>query len=338
MFREKKSIFIRLLKPSVFINTLVSLLSYYLATILKKSFVWGYPPILMIEPTNLCNLKCPLCPSGKGDLKRRKGYLDLDLYKKVIDEIGNKSLMIILWNQGEPFLHKDIIEMIVYAKKYGLFVMISTNANIIPHPEELVRSGLDNLIVSLDGVTQETYNKYRINGNINKVIDNSSALVAAKKKLNLRTPLIKWQFLVMKHNENEIDSLKKMAAKIGVDTVVLKTVQIYEKSDIEEFLPLNDKYRRYKIEGDDFTLRKTIKNRCRRIFTQPVVNCDGEVAICCFDKDNELKIGNIADKSLWELWHSKAFNAVRNTILHDRKKIPICLNCGEGIKLSIDKK
>ncbi|MBW6515468.1 MAG: radical SAM protein [Candidatus Cloacimonetes bacterium] len=290
---------------------------------------------MMIEPTSNCNLACPLCPSGNKSLQRERSYIDLTLYKKVINEIKDTAIMLLLWNQGEPLLHKDLPEMIRYAKDHGLFTMTSTNLNYLPNPDALVDSGLDSLIVSLDGATQKTYNKYRVNGDFQKVLDNTTKLVEAKRRKKSPTPYISWQFIIMRHNEHEIPEIKKLAEESQVDELIFKTVQIYEKEDIDNFLPTNDKYRRYKITEDGFILKKKIANRCRRIFTQPVVNCDGELAICCYDKDNVYKVGNLKDNSIKNLWKSSKMNRWREIILKERNKMGICLNCGEGINLKI---
>lgn len=332
---EHKRILKRTLTPHPLGNLIKSLSSYYLSLLTKKSTIWGMPPFIMIEPTSICNLKCPLCPSGTGKLERTKGFMDINLYKKVIDEVKDTTIMIILWNQGEPLLHENLIEMIRYNHSYGLFTMTSSNLNHLPDPEGLVQSGLDTLIVSLDGASQETYNKYRVNGDFQTVISNTEALIKAKKKLSSTTPVIKWQFIVMKHNEHEIQTIKELAKKIGVDELVFKTVQIYDKSDIDTFLPVNEKYRRYEVIGDNYRPKGKIRNRCRRIFTQPVVNCDGELAICCFDKDNKYKVGNLTNHSFRELWNSSNFHKWRNIVLQDRKKMDICQNCGEGINLTL---
>jgi len=289
----------------------------------------------MIEPTNICNLKCPLCPSGNGTLKRAKGFMDFSLFKKIIDEIKDHAFMVVLWNQGEPFLNKDFLKMIKYASENGLFTLTSSNLNIMPNAEDLINSGLDSLIVSLDGTIQDTYNKYRINGELAKVIENTKKIVKARKILKKKNPLIRWQFLVMKHNEHEIDKIKQLAKELEVDSLELKTVQIYSKDDIQNFLPQNPKYRRYKIKNEDFELKFGIKNRCRRIWTNAVINWDGEVAICCFDKDIEHRIGNIKDSTLSEIWKNEKIRKIRNQILTDRKSIPICRNCGESVKLRI---
>ena len=318
-----------------FFNVIKVYLSYYISLVLKKSIYWGFPPVVMIEPTNICNLKCPLCPSGNGTLKRKKGYMGFFTFKKVIDEIKDRSFMVVLWNQGESYLNKDFLKMVKYASDSGLFTLASTNANIDLQVEHTIESGLDSIIISLDGATQETYNKYRVNGDLNKVLENVKNLVKTKKKLKTRNPLIRWQFLVMKHNEHEIENIKKLAKELRVDNLELKTVQIYSKDDIYNFLPINPKYRRYKIKGNNFELKFGIKNRCRRIWTNAVVNWDGEVAICCFDKDVEYKIGNIKETPLSKLWKNEKIQKIRNQILKDRKNLPICRNCGEGIKLRI---
>ncbi len=317
------------------VNIVKTYLAYYLSILLKKVIVWGYPPILMIEPTNICNLKCPLCPSGTDQLKRPKGYMSPEIFSKLIEEVAPYTFMLIMWNQGEPFLNPNFIKMCQIAKKHNLLLLVSTNANKMPDAKEVMKAGIDRLIISADGASQETYNLYRRNGNLNTVIENVKAIVKEKKASASRLPKIIWQFIVMKHNEHEEQAIKTIAKDIGVDQLQLKTVQIYAKEDIYTFLPSNPKYRRYKIKGDNFELKYGIKNRCRRIWTQPVVNWDGEMAVCCFDKDNDFKIGNIKDNSFSSLWKSQAFYTFRKQILKNREKIEMCLNCGEGVSLKI---
>ncbi len=331
---------IRLLKKSFrlnrLLNAIIVYLSYYVSLVTKRAIYWGSPPIVMIEPTNICNLQCPLCPSGNGTLKRVKGYMSFDVFKKIIDYIEKTAFMVVLWNQGEPYLNKDFSKMVKYASDRDLFTLVSTNGNIDYNAEEVVNSGLDSMIVSLDGTTQETYNKYRVNGKLDKVIKGVKEIVAAKKKLNRTNPLLRWQFLVMKHNEHEIEEIQQLSKELGVDNLELKSVQIYSKEDVQTFLPENPKYRRYKVNGNNFELKFGIKNRCRRIWTNAVVNWNGEVAICCFDKDGDFKVGNVKDSTLTQLWKNQNIMKVRNQILKDRKQIPICRNCLEGVKIKIE--
>ncbi len=317
-------------------NAIKVYLSYYISLVTKRAIYWGSPPVVMIEPTDICNLQCPLCPSGNGTLKRSKGYMALDVFKKIIDDIEKTAFMVVLWNQGEPYLNRDFSKMVKYASDRGLFTLVSTNGNIDYNAEEIVNSGLNSMIVSLDGATQESYNKYRINGKLDKVLEGVKNIVEAKKKLNRSNPLLRWQFLVMKHNEHEIEEIKQLSKELEVDNLELKSIQIYSKEDVHTFLPENPKYRRYKVSGDNFELKFGIKNRCRRIWTNAVVNWDGEVAICCFDKDGDFKVGNVKDSSLTHLWKNKKIMKVRNQILKDRKQIPICRNCLEGVKIKIE--
>lgn len=333
---------IRFIKKSLTWKRLINAgkvyLSYSVSLLIRKAVYWGSPPIIMIEPTNICNLKCPLCPSGNGTLKRSKGYMDFTVFKKVIDDIHKTAFMVVLWNQGEPYLNKDFHKMVRYSSDKGLFTLVSTNGNIDFEAEDIVNSGLDSMIISLDGTTQESYNKYRVNGDLAKVLDNVRKIVTTRKKLKRKNPLLRWQFLVMKHNEAELDEIKKMSVEIGVDILELKSIQIYSKDDIMNFLPQNPKYRRYKVKGNDFELKFGIKNRCRRIWTNAVVNWNGDVAICCFDKDGDFQIGNVKEEKLVKIWKNKNILKVRNQILQDRKQIPICRNCLEGVDIKLEEK
>jgi MoaA/NifB/PqqE/SkfB family radical SAM enzyme len=224
--------------------------------------------------------------------------------------------------------------MIAYASKKGLYTMTSTNANLPFDGDQIVASGLDRIIVSMDGATQETYANYRVGGEVSRVLENLERIRIAKKKAHSRTPFVSLQFLVMRHNEHEIGDMQDIARQVEADSLDLKTVQIYKKEDIA-YLPKNPAYRRYKVEGDQFELQFGVHNRCRRIWTQPVVNWNGELSMCCYDKDIDYKIGNLKDYSLCELWHGKKLQRLRAQILKNRAALPVCLNCGEGIKQTI---
>jgi len=329
-----------------FWNVLKITISYGLSLLIRKPIVWGYPPIVMIEPTNICNLQCPLCPSGAGKLSRERGYMSLKMFKKIVDEIEKYSFMILLWNQGEPFLNPNLLDMIEYAHAKKLYIMTSSNANILPSAKDIVNSGLDMILISLDGATQETYDKYRQSGSLENVVNNVRELVKAKKEMaeysskrsagkeKPRLQIVN-QFLVMKHNEHEIDRVKQITKELEFDATVLKTVQIYTKEDITNYLPKNPKYRRYKVSTDNFELKYGIKNRCFRIWSQPVINWNGDMSVCCFDKDIEYSIGNIKKAQFYELWKSKRMMLFRQIILKNRKLFEFCRNCGEGVSLTI---
>ena len=225
--------------------------------------------------------------------------------------------------------------MIHYASDKRMFTLLSTNGNTQPDSDEIVTSGLDSLIISLDGASQETYNKYRINGKLSEVLDLAKRIVKSRSKMNRKNPLLRWQFLMMKHNEHEIPAIRKLAKEIKVDNLEFKTVQIYSKEDIEKFLPQNPRYRRYRIKGDNFELKAGIPNRCRRIWVNAVINWNGEMAVCCFDKDIDQKIGNLEDKNILNLWKGNNFQSFRQQILKDRRIFAMCRNCGESVRMRV---
>lgn len=307
-----------------------SYLNYRLSLISKRAGIRHYPSALMIEPTNICNLKCPLCPSGSGELKRPRGMMDYALFKEIVDQVQRHVGMLILWNQGEPYLNADFSKIVRYASAKGLYTMTSTNGSLPMNLQEIIKSGLKRIIFSLDGTNAASYEKYRVGGDFELVMSNMRALAEAKESMKSKTPHIVWQFILMSHNEDEAAEAKRMAHKLGVDKIEFKTAQIYKPEDLA-YLPKNHSLSRYRYTNKDFELRTTLLNRCRRLWTQPVINWDGELAICCYDKDLLFPIGNIKEQDFFTLWRSEKMNAIRNKILTSRKDIAICRNCGEGI-------
>jgi radical SAM protein with 4Fe4S-binding SPASM domain len=303
---------------------------YQLSLITRRIRVKHFPPALMIEPTNICNLKCPLCPSGNGSLQRPRGMMSLDLFKGIVDQVVHKTGMLILWNQGESFLNPDFYAMIEYAARQKLYTMSSSNASLDLDIPRIIKSGLSRLIISMDGISKDTYDSYRVNGNFEKVLANLKELAKTKRILKSATPILVWQFIVMKHNEHEIDQVKRMAKSFGVDRLEFKTVQIYSKEDLK-YLPSDHKLSRYSSGVDSFELKTQLLNRCRRLWTQPVINWDGEMSICCYDKDLYFKIGNIREHSFTDLWFGDAMNRMRQAVLTNRAGFEVCRNCGEGI-------
>ncbi|MCB5288045.1 MAG: radical SAM protein [Candidatus Cloacimonetes bacterium] len=318
------------LKDQRLIQLIGSTLDYRLSLLSKRVILRHYPPAVMIEPTNICNLKCPLCPSGNGTLSRVRGMMSLQDFQKIVDQIHHKVGMLILWNQGEPYLNPEFNQMVTYAAQKKLYTMTSTNASLPWDHEAIVRSGLDRIIISMDGISEETYNSYRINGNYALVLDNMQELIKAKKRLKSQIPYLVWQFIVMRQNEHEIPAVRRQAKKLGVDCLEFKTVQIYKPEDLI-YLPTDHKLSRYSAEGQHFELANKLLNRCRRLWTQPVVNWDGELSICCYDKDLQFKIGSVYETDFYQLWTSDQMNKIRTKVLQDRQSIEICRNCGEGI-------
>lgn len=317
-----------LLHPSRLINLLETRISKKL----KLAKVLGYPPTLMMEPTNICNLKCPLCPTGAGFIKRAKGFLAFQNFKKVIDELFLYIYHLRLWNWGEPLLNKELFQMISYAKRKKIFVNLSTNSYFLDKniSNQVIKSGLDELIISLDGASEETYKKYRKGGDFKKVIESIRFLVNEKKRLKCDTPHIKLQFIIMKSNENEIQKIKSLSNHLGVDELVFKTVGImdyFSKEDIKKYLPQNKKYSRYLLNNNRVMPKKKVKNECDFLWNEIVVNWDGSVVPCCFDMNNLFVLGNAFQDKIKEIWNNKKIIHLRKTILKNKKSIALCKDC-----------
>lgn len=285
------------------------------------------PSFASYEPTNICNLSCEMCPSGKGLLKRPRGTADMDLYRKFITENRETLIDIILHFQGEPLMYKQLGEMIAFARQNRIYTMFSTNGQLLAQNIDIIRNARpDRIIVSLDGLSDETYTKYRVGGKVQNVLNGLEKL--SQLPANER-PFIELQFLVFSHNEHEIPDLQKLKKKYHIDKITLKSAQIYENSQVD-FLPENKNFSRYEIsENGNFRLKKEIKNQCKRLIFGTVVCFDGRVVPCCFDKDADHEFGSIANQSLHEIRNSKKYIDFVNKVFSNRNEISICNNCTE---------
>src|SRR5687767_11735469 len=234
-------------------NGLKVLSSFYLSKWTRKPMQWGYPISISFEPTTSCNLRCPECPSGLRAFSRPTGMLKKDFFSETIDQLSKELVYLVFYFQGEPFLNPDFLNMVQYAASKKIYTATSTNAHYLKDDvaKRTVESGLDRLIISIDGTTQEIYQQYRVGGNLNKVLEGAANIVKWKKELKSRTPFIIFQFLVVRHNEHQIEEVKELAKQIGVDDVWLKTAQVYDyENDPNKLIPLNQKYSRYKKDKE----------------------------------------------------------------------------------------
>lgn len=318
------------------VSNMVSLyLSYQLAKITKKPLHWGMPFSLEIEPTTSCNLRCPQCPSGLREFSRNTGMLDFPLYKKVIDEVHEDLVYLILYFQGEPFLNKKFLDFVRYAASKNIYTATSSNAHYFTDEmaKATIESGLDRLIISIDGTTQETYGKYRIGGNLEKVMEGTQNLVKWKKKLGRTAPHIIWQFIAFRHNEHQIPEIKRLAREIGVDELGIKTAQIYDYQTSDEFIPTNEELSRYKKTEEGYQIKNKLLNQCWRLWKGSVITWDGLVVPCCFDKDATHRFGDVSTETFENVWTNERYKGFRQAILKSRKEIDICTNCTEGTKI-----
>lgn len=295
------------------------------------------PISFSIEPTNHCNLKCPECPSGLGTLTRQLGLLKLDDFKNWIDQIKDTGFYVQLFFQGEPYINKNLSEMIKYAQQKKIYVSISTNGHFIneDNTDKILKAAPDKLIYSVDGLDEETYQNYRVGGTFAQVDSALRNLVKRKRELKLKKPFIEFQFIVMKQNEHLLEKVKEYCKEVGVDKLVFKTMQISSYENALKFLPTNKKYSRYIVENNSFEIKYEVKNHCFALWRTAVITWDGQVVPCCFDKDADFTMGNLNGKSFYEIWNSENYNKFRQSILTDRKQNKMCTNCTEGLKINI---
>jgi radical SAM protein with 4Fe4S-binding SPASM domain len=317
-------------------NTFLIFSSFYYARMTRKSVIWGRPIAISVEPTTSCNLRCPECPSGLRSFNRETGMLNLDVFGNIINQLYKTTPYLILYFQGEPYLNKNFFDFVKIASNRNMYVATSTNAHYMTkeNAEKTIESGLDRLIISIDGTTQSVYENYRIGGKLDKVIEGTKNIIEAKKRLKSNTPHIIFQFLVVKPNEHQIEEVQKLGDSLGVDEVRFKTAQVYDYENGNPLIPENQKYSRYiKNKDGKYSLKNKMYNHCWRLWHTCVFTWDGVVVPCAFDKDAKYQFGNIENDAFAKIWQSVPYHAFRQNLLKSRTQIDICTNCTEGTKV-----
>jgi len=317
-------------------NAAKVLASYFVARWTRQPIQWGLPVMLSIEPTTACNLRCPECPSGLRAFTRDTGNLKSDFFRRAVDELHRDLFFLYFYFQGEPYINPRFLDMVRYAHARGLYTVTSTNGHFLDddNARRTVESGLDRLIISVDGTTQETYEQYRIGGNLAQVLQGARNVVAWKRRLRARHPHIIFQFLVVRPNEHQIEDLKRLAREIGADEVKLKTAQVYDYRHGHPLIPEQDRYARYaRLPDGTWAPRHALHNHCWKLWHACVVTWDGLVVPCCFDKDATHRLGDLKAAPFRDIWQNGAYRDFRRKILIGRSEIDICTNCTEGCKV-----
>ncbi len=322
------------------VNALKVLSSFYLSRCLQLPIQWGLPFTVSIEPTTACNLGCPECPSGLKSFTRPTGTLKTDFFREFIDRHGPNLLYLIFYFQGEPYINPDFLEMVKYAHKRNIYTITSTNGHFLndDNARKTIESGLDRLIISVDGTTQQVYEQYRKGGKLEVVLQGARNIVRWKQKLKASRPHVIFQFLVVKPNEHQIPEIYKLAAEIGIDEVKLKSAQIYDYHHGSPLIPSIKRYSRYALQKDGtYKVKNRLLNHCWKLWHGCVITWDGTVVPCCFDKDAQFKMGDLRSATLKDVWFDKPYDTFRKRILQGRDKIEICNNCTEGCKVWLQK-
>ncbi len=300
----------------------------------KSSFtgtpdVNGMPLALGVEVTNNCNLSCPECITGADLLKRSRGYMDIELFERVVSQLGPYLYNINLYFQGEPMLHPDFFSFI--ARSGNIPTVVSTNGHFLTkgNSDKIVRSGLKKLIISLDGADQKTYSIYRKGGNFNKVIEGIKNV--AKAKRFFRSPMkLEIQVLVNKLNECQVPELKEFARGVQA-SLRLKSMQVVNSDEAGRWMPVDKKYKRYYLKHGSYILKSHLPDRCARLWFNPVITWDGIVLPCCFDKNGDHAMGDLKMDTFRDIWNGPRYRLFRKSLLTDRSMIEICNNCTSGL-------
>jgi MoaA/NifB/PqqE/SkfB family radical SAM enzyme len=299
---------------------------------LRRERLAGLPSSYFIDPINVCNLRCPLCPTGRGVLARPRGRMIPADLERIVDEIAPYAYRVELYNWGEPLLHPDIFQMIRYVSSKKILVGLSSNLNRLDSEmaRQLVESGLGQLVVSIDGATQETYAAYRRQGQLDRVLHNLELILETRRALNSRTPFVIWRMLIGKHNVHQIHLIREIAYEMGVDSFTTGAlfVDTRDEEQVKQWLPEDVTYTPYDLKGG------AIENRwdCRDLWESMVINWDGGVAPCCWLHDPAFDFGNLSDQTVRQTWNGPSYVSARRAIGRRKRGsddvLTICHRCG----------
>ena len=291
----------------------------------------GYPYCLMLEPTNVCNLSCPLCPTGSGNLRREKGFMDYSVFSRISNELAPFLYRANLWGFGEPTLHPRLNDMVSDLEKKGVRTTVSTNGTQLMqagYAEEIVRSGLSDLQISLDGVSEASYCKYRKGGSFDEVLRGIKLIIETKEKLYSKHPYITIQFIVMRHNEHEINRIREIAAELDV-RLKLKPVCVGPKDELG-MLPTDQSFSRYANSNDPGVLKAGFSSPrvCPYPWFWATINWDGSAVPCCKDPHGDHLLGKItSEDSFYKVWTSREYISFRRRCKLDKQNLRRCRRC-----------
>lgn len=285
---------------------------------LRRIELKGHPYLLILDPCNYCNLRCPLCPTGLGQLNRKQSMMSLEHFKLYFEPVADYLFEAYLHNWGESLLNKNVFKMIEYAQSRNVGTNLSTNLSETSSSDidSLLDSGLEYLIVSLDGTTEEAYSKYRVRGKFDNVMHNLNELIRRRNARGLRYPFVEWQFIVMKQNEHQIEEAERLAKQIGVDLLRFIPVGMpYDTPDrkmvAETWFPTSVQGREYSPEVEQQFGQANKPSPCFYLYRSMVVNTDGGVAPCCVVYKKDSDFAQLPANPM-EVWNNEKFQSARS--------------------------
>ncbi len=322
----------------------------YALSRMGKVRVTHRPTFVSVEPANYCQLRCPECPVGMRNIGAhdahlspsggsRRGLLDVTLFAKLRNENARYMHTVIFYFQGEPLLNKELPVLIKMAKKHNLYTYLSTNLQALT-PEiahALIAAGVDHIVASIDGLSEESYQAYRQGGKLSKALQ-GLRLLHEEKVVQKANTIIEWQCLRLRTNEHEWEEIRKQYKALGADILTFKTAQFYDYKHGNPLMPTNERYSRYKKQQDGtYTLKRNspfrgvggLRAGCHRLWAGCVIDVHGNILPCCFDKAGQYAFGNLHHQKLADIWNSPQATAFRQRVSKARHTIDICQNCPE---------
>jgi len=307
----------------------INLLKAGMDMALQSNRMRGLPSIIQVEPTNICNLECPLCPTGSDSLKRPKGFMPLETFQRILDELGDVLMSVYLFCFGEPFMNKNLPRMIEACTARDILTVTSTNGHFLQTPDEALRvvdSGLTTLIVAIDGSTQEIYQSYRKGGDLERVKRFTALIEEAKARRGSKFPYTALRCVVTRGNQEDIPNIERLACELGVNMFTCKTLGCLSHSDkFKNYEPSQKGLRRFEYAGSSRHTGSLI--RCPFPFRQPIAFWDGTVVGCEYDHDGEMTFGKIGKQNFAEIWNSPNALKLRRSIREGRGRPLFCENC-----------
>jgi radical SAM protein with 4Fe4S-binding SPASM domain len=282
------------------------------------------PEWYYIDIGNICNLKCPFCRTGNGVTPTsEKGLMTLESFRIILSKIEAHATFVCLFNWGEPFLNKNLLPMISMLHERGIPVHLDSNLTLRDfdddEAEAIVRSGLSSLFASIDGVTQESYEKYRVGGSLERALGNLRRLVAARNRLGSETPGLIWDFYLNRYNEHEVEAAREVAKDIGVDiwfkplscTDDFQATLTKQGADVFDMPPVASELHPLGKMLASVQLHPLLGAVCRQPFAAGVVNWNGDVYPCCVMGGEDFKLGNLIEQEFDEVWNGAPIRSCR---------------------------
>jgi radical SAM protein with 4Fe4S-binding SPASM domain len=297
----------------------------------RRTAPWNWPLHMQVELTSFCSLRCPVCPVGNETLTRPAQAIDVDLFGRLMGEVGDYLLTLALWGWGEPLLHPQIEKLLAIARRYPAAVMVSTNGQNLNRPK--VQQALRNepptfLIVAIDGLTDDTNSVFRRGAKLAPALEGVRALAEWKAKSGSRLPVLHFRFLAMRQNEHEIPRIRDFASENGFDMVSIRGLSIIDSPEAahRDLIPAGQLLRSYDY-GEQSRLRRT-DFVCQHAFTYPTVLADGTVVACEQDFNGHHPYGVFsAERSFASIWFGREAAGVRRTVRDDPEQYSSCKNC-----------